>query len=309
MNTGVDPRVLRPGPPVIVVGDLVTDVLAVLAGPLNAGSDTAATIRMTGGGQAANTAAWLAAQGCPVTLVAAVGDDEAGRARLAELTDLGVDCAVRRCADVPTGTVIVLADGDDRTMVTQRGANLRLAPGDVDSGLAAAPQARHLHLSAYPLLDAESRDAGRHALVAARRNGLTTSVDAASAGPLRQVGPAAFLDWVCGIDLLLANEDEAAVLADGTTAESAARSLTRVARNVVVKQGGAGAIWAGRDGSLLRFAAERVPVVDPTGAGDAFAAGLLAAWVAGAAPEAALRRAGKLGAAAVSVVGARPVGK
>ena len=297
----------RPRHRVIVVGDVVTDVLAVLDGPLAAGSDTSASIRITGGGQAANTAAWLASERVPVTLVAVVGDDEAGRARIAELTALGVDCAVRRCPDAPTGTVIVLARGEDRTMVAQRGANLRLSANDVDAALAAAPDARHLHLSGYALLEAASREAGRHALAAARGQGLTTSVDAASARPLRQVGPEAFLTWVRGVDLLLANTDEAAVLTGGLDAEAAARKLTDIAGHVVVKRGGDGAVWAQRGGALIRFAARRVPVVDPTGAGDAFAAGLVAAWVRGADPRSALRLGGRLGAWAVSTVGARPV--
>jgi sugar/nucleoside kinase (ribokinase family) len=293
-------------PRVVVVGDVVTDVVAVLPGPLAAGSDTAASRRLPGGGQAANTAAWLAAEGAPVTLVAAVGDDEPGRARIAELTARGVDCAVRRYADAPTGTVIVLVHSGERTMVAHRGANLRLTADDVDAALAAAPDARHLHLSGYSLLDADSRAAGRHALVTARERGLTTSVDVASARPLQQAGPEAFLSWVGQVTLLLANADEAAVLTGERDAESAARELTTVAEHVVVKQGGAGAVWAKRDGSLTRFVARRVPVVDPTGAGDAFAAGLLAAWVSGADPREALERAGALGAAAVSVVGARP---
>lgn len=295
-----------PPPRIVVVGDLVTDVLAVLAGPLAPGSDTAAAIRIGGGGQAANTAAWLATQGLPVTLIAVVGDDEPGRARIAELTALGVHCAVRRCAGTPTGTVIVLAHGEERTMVAQRGANLCLRPEDVETTLAAVPDTRHLHLSGYPLLDATSRQAGRHALAAARARGLTTSVDAASAEPLRQVGPEAFLDWIRGVDLLLANRDEAAVLTGEQDVETAARALTVVARHVVVKRGGEGAVWAHRDGSLVRSEVRRVPVVDPTGAGDAFAAGLLAAWVTEADPAAALERAGRLGAAAVAVVGARP---
>lgn len=139
---------------IVVVGDIVTDVVAMLSGPLAAGSDTPAGIRVTGGGQAANTAAWLAWRGHPVTLVGAVGADDAGRSRLAELTGLGVRCAVRRYPDDPTGTVIVLAGDGERTMITERGANLRLAPDDVAAALAEAPDAAHLHLSAYTLLDA-----------------------------------------------------------------------------------------------------------------------------------------------------------
>jgi ribokinase len=155
-------------------------------------------------------------------------------------------------------------------------------------------------------LDAASRGAGLRALAAARERGLTASVDAASARPLRQVGAAAFTDWVRDVDLLLANTDEAAVLAGARDAGSQARTLTAVARHAVVKRGGEGAVWAGRDGTVSALSSPRVPVVDATGAGDAFAAGLLAAWVAGATAREALERAGELGAVAVSTVGARP---
>src|SRR5882757_7157519 len=75
---------------VAIVGDLVTDVLALAAGPLRIDSDTPARIRMAGGGAGANTAAWLAALGMPVTLVCAVGDDDTGRTRISELAPVEV---------------------------------------------------------------------------------------------------------------------------------------------------------------------------------------------------------------------------
>jgi sugar/nucleoside kinase (ribokinase family) len=61
-----------------------------------------------------------------------------------------------------------------------------------------------------------------------------------------------------------------------------------------------------RSATLSVAPARRVAVVDVTGAGDAFAAGLLTAWLAGAEPRAALDRAGDLGALAVCTIGARP---
>ncbi|MEV4200617.1 carbohydrate kinase family protein [Micromonospora globbae] len=297
---------MSPLPRIVVVGDVITDVVAALSGPLATGSDTPAQIRVSGGGQAANTAAWLAAQGAPVTLVAAVGDDPEGRDRVAELEAAGVDCAVERLEGAPTGTVIVLATDGERTMVSQRGANLRLGVAHVEHALAAVPDAGHLHLSAYTLLDAGSRGAGLRALAGARRRGLTTSVDAASAAPLRRVGAAAFLAWVRDVDLLLVNADEATVLAGGLEPAAQARALSAAAHRVVVKRGAAGAVWADRTGTLASAPARRVAVVDVTGAGDAFAAGLLTAWLSGATPDAALARAGDLGAVAVSTLGARP---
>lgn len=290
---------------ILVVGDLVTDVVAALDGAPAAGTDTGARIRFAGGGQGANTAAWLAAQGTPVTLVASVGDDEPGRARVAELAAAGVHRAVRTHPGTPTGTVIVLVHDGERTMINDRGANLLLSPADVDAALAAAPEARHVHVSGYTLLDQASRGAGLRALAAAREHGLTTSVDAASAGPLRRAG-AAFLDWVRDADLVLANSDEAAVLAGDTDPVAQARALAAVATHAVVKRGPEGAVWAGPDGVFEAPGRPATSVVDPTGAGDAFAAGLLAAWVAGAAPPDALERAVALGTESVALLGARP---
>ncbi len=307
---------------ILVVGDLATDVLAVPAelpdaalpmsgtdwatgGGWALGSDTPARIHITAGGSAANTATWLAGTGTPVTLVAAVGADAAGRARVAELTAAGVDCALQRTGG-STATVVVLSGPMERTMLCDRAANRLLTSEHVASVVAGTP-AGHLHLSAYPLFDPQSRPAARTALTAARAAGMSTSVDAASAGPLREVGPAAFARWVGRVDLLLANLDEARVLLDDPTAEpaSAARALLELAAQVVVKLGAQGALCADTDG-VTSVPALPVAAVDVTGAGDAFAAGFLAARSAGAGPDAALRAGAVLGARAVGVAGARP---
>ncbi|HWS31746.1 MAG TPA: PfkB family carbohydrate kinase [Actinoplanes sp.] len=290
---------------ILVVGDLVTDVLVEHDGPIQAGSDTDAAIRVAGGGQAANTAAWLARAGREVTLVAAVGDDQPGRDRVAELTAAGVRCAVEVLPGIATGSVVVLTGAHERTMITDRGASLRIGPDHVTAVVSGTPAAVHLHLSGYPLLHAGSRPAGLAALTAAAGRGITVSIDAASAAPLRAAGAGDFLAWVRGTDLLLCNADEADVLAGpGTAAEQAGR-LTAHVRNVVVKRGAAGAVWAGPDG-VYAVAGDPMPVTDPTGAGDAFAAGLLQAWCAGAGPETALRAGAESGAEAVARIGARP---
>ncbi len=306
-----------------MVGDLATDVLAVPAelpdGPAQMsggdwatgggwalGSDTPARIHFTAGGSAANTATWLAAgTATPVTLVAAVGADAAGRARTAELTAAGVDCALQH-TDGHTGTVIVLSGPTERTMLCDRAANRLLTSEHVRAVVAATP-ATHLHLSAYPLFDPQSRPAALAALAAARTGGLSTSVDAASAGPLLEVGPAAFAHWVGRVDLLLANLAEARVLLDDPALEpdTAARALLGLAGQVVVKLGAQGALCADAAG-VTAIPAVPVTAVDVTGAGDAFAAGFLAARSAGAGPTAALRAGAALGARSVTVPGARP---
>jgi sugar/nucleoside kinase (ribokinase family) len=88
--------------------------------------------------------------------------------------------------------------------------------------------------------------------------------------------------------------------------ETLADRLREFARNVIIKLGPDGAIWAGPHG-LVGAAAPPATIVDSTGAGDAFAAGFLSAWLAGAEPAAVLQRAVAFGTAAVETTGGRPV--
>jgi sugar/nucleoside kinase (ribokinase family) len=290
---------------VVVVGDIVTDIVAVHGQPLAPGSDTDARITLTGGGSAANTAAWLAFLGVDVTLVGVVGDDDAGAARLAELRAAGVSCAVRVAPGATTGSIVVLSGGGDRTMLADRGANGLLGVSDVEPVVAGAAL---VHLSGYTLFDPATRAAGIAALARAAGAGAATSVDAASAAPLRSVGGSAFLGWTRTARVLFANTDEAgAILGSPPSApDPGARHLAATTGGeVVLKHGAAGAIWS--DGTeVVAVPAAPAEVVDPTGAGDAFAAGYLAARLTGAPPGRALHAGAVQGAAAVSRVGARP---
>lgn len=293
-------RVVR----VIVVGDLVTDVLVMTSGPVAFGSDTDARVSQRGGGAAANTACWLAECGVATALVARVGNDEAGRARTLELLGAGVDAVIATDDDAATGTVVVVIGADgERTMLADRGANRRLCVEDL-SGPAFAG-ATHLHLSGYLFFDGGSRGAARYALARARSAGLTVSVDAASAAPLARIGAGAFLSWSGGADLLLANAEEAQVLTGSDRPGSAARQLSRHFGAAVVKAGAEGAVWAAQE-EVVSCRALPASVVDTTGAGDAFAAGLLAAWLAGSAPAGALAAGAALAARAVAMAGGRP---
>jgi sugar/nucleoside kinase (ribokinase family) len=131
---------------------------------------------------------------------------------------------------------------------------------------------------------------------------------------LRSVGGADFLSWVRAADLLLANTDEALALLDRAPAGSGgsddaaalAVALSTKAGQMVVKAGPGGAVWAAGDALLASCPAAPATAVDPTGAGDAFAAGLLASWLDGRDPVAALAAGARLGAEAVGRVGARP---
>ncbi|MEJ7651611.1 MAG: carbohydrate kinase family protein [Nakamurella sp.] len=288
-----------PRPHVCVVGDVGLDVLAKLAGPVVFGQDTRAGVRVSPGGAGGNTAAWLAGQDLDVSLIARVGDDEAGRSAAAELTEAGVQCLFAIDPQLATCCVVVLVGQDgDRTMLADRGANKAFSPDDVQLPALDAGVRGHLHLSGYVILDDSSRPAGLAALAAARSQGWTTSVDPQAAQHISAVGADTFLDWVDGVDVLLPNESEIAALGGVDTA-------LRSVGIVVVTHGRHGASWYSADERLT------VPVpgeheTDSTGAGDAFNAGLLGAWLSGAAPIAALTSGVHAGTAAAGRLGARP---
>ncbi|MGY1684574.1 carbohydrate kinase family protein [Geodermatophilus sp. SYSU D00867] len=272
--------------PVVVVGDLATDVVAVLSGEPAPGSDRPAAIRTRGGGAGANVAAHLAALGVPVTLAGCVGDDPAGAALLAELAAAGVGLAVRTVPGAASGTIVSLVEPDgQRSMLADRGANLDLRPDDLPPPLPGA----HLHLSGYTLLDERPRPAGLAALAAARAAGCTVSLDPASTGPLAGYGVDRWLADTAGVDLLLPNADEARLLSGCADVTDAARALAARHGAVAVTLGRDGALWAAGT-AVLHRPARPARVVDTTGAGDAFTAGLLAVWLGGpdADPAAAL---------------------
>ncbi|UVS77953.1 carbohydrate kinase family protein [Actinokineospora sp. UTMC 2448] len=281
---------------VVVVGDTALDIVARPDGEVRHGHDTRASIALTAGGAGANTAAWLAHLGAEVTLVSRVGADAAAGQVRADLTALGVRCAFTEDPDASTGCVVVLVDGDgQRSMLPDRGANARLRPSDLSPDVLSG--AAHLHLSGYVLLDESSREAGLHALAAARAAGLTTSVDPQAAALIEDA--ATFLEWVRGVDLLLPNADEMAVLG---------ADVLKSVRAVAATAGSGGASWLDASGSV-RVPAVAADCVDSTGAGDAFDAGVLTAWLGGAGPRAALAAGVAAGAAAVSRVGAQPVAR
>ncbi len=288
--------------PVVVVGDAGLDVVARHSGPIAHGGDVRAKVTIEPGGAGANTAVWLAACGASPVLVARVGADSAGRQVHSELTSAGVRCAFAVDPELATCCVVVLVDENgQRSMLPDRGANARFSPADLDPGLLAGTNG-HLHLSGYVLLDATSRPAGLAALEAARAAGWTTSVDPQAAVLIRSTP--SFLEDVRGVDVLLPNADELEALA-GSPEPAAAKQLLSHFGAVVVTSGPDGASWVDAD-EIISVPADRAECVDSTGAGDAFDAGFLAAWLAGASKRDALLGGVRAGSRADSVVGAQP---
>ncbi len=291
----------------LVVGDVVTDVVARHRGPLATGTDTAAMIRTLPGGAGANVACWAAASGCAdVRLLGRVGADAAawhGR----ELVASGVRPLLVTDPQAATGTVVCLVDAGaaaERTFLTDSGASLRLEPADWSDAL--LDGVAWLHLSGYLLFTESSHALAETALDAARARGVPVSMDPASAGFLAELGVGRFLAFAEGLDALLPSRDEACLLTGLPEPVDAAAELSRIVPLVVVKAGADGALVSRSGGTPVRVPAVPTSARDTTGAGDAFTGAFLAALLAGADPREAAAQGCRAGARAVSRVGGRP---
>jgi len=289
---------------VLVVGDVMTDIIVVPEGPLVRGSDRRATVRSRPGGSGANQAVWLGAMGADVLFAARVGADERGfyenyfRGR-------GVVPALAGDRDLPSGVLVTLVDPDgERSFLTDRGSNLNLGPEDLPESL--LEDVGMVVVSGYSFFAPGPRRAVQQLFAEAQARGIAAAIDPASVGFLDEVGADNFLDWTAGADFLLANESEARALTGLETPEAQVVALGAHYGTVLLKRGRLGAMLGGRDGVRLERPAPAVAVLDSTGAGDAFAAGFIAALLAGAGEAGALDKAIEAGAVAVQSIGGQP---
>jgi sugar/nucleoside kinase (ribokinase family) len=291
------------GDRIVCVGDIVNDIVVAPLTAVRPDTDTTARIHRAAGGSAANTAAWLGALGAPVDLVATVGAADAEQ-HADRLRAHGVVPHLRVADGLETATIVILVDGDGRAMLTDRGANAGLDQAQVTDALLDA--AGHLHLTGYSLLDGP-RAAGIRTLIdRAHRRSMVVSMNPGSVGYIADYGADRFAADIAGVDLLIANLDEAVLLTGTEDARAAAGTLAERHGTAVVTRGSRAVVVARRGAAPIEVPVPGLDLIDPTGAGDAMAAGFLAALRAGADLEDAARSGIETAARAVSVSGARP---
>ncbi|GAA2829740.1 hypothetical protein GCM10020220_018280 [Nonomuraea rubra] len=189
-------------------------------------------------------------------------------------------------------------------MLTNRGAGGLISAADWDPALLGG--VARLHLSGYVLFAEAGLGLARRAMADAAAAGVAISIDPASTGPLQEFGLERFIRETAPAGLIIPNLDEALLLSEARTAEQAAVHLSERYGTAVVKLGARGAL-AAVDGEVVATAeGVSAEVVDSTGAGDAFAAGYLAAKLLGAGEQAALQAGCRAGAECVAQVGGRP---
>lgn len=263
-------------PSVVVVGSINTDqVVRVERRPGPGETVGNATIELHSGGKGANQAVAAARCGASVAMVGRVGNDPYGSAQRAALSEDAIDVSrVAVTENVATGLAIVtVTPNGENSIIVVPGANHCLTPSDVDGASSLIAGANVLLVQLEIPIDAVER-----AIALAGKE----SVVVLNCAPFREL-PGSVL---ASTTVLVANELEASELAGraienpDAALEAAARIVSMGPRCAVVTMGPLGAVVVG-PGERAHVPAKPVPVVDTTGAGDAFVGALAAALSGG----------------------------
>jgi sugar/nucleoside kinase (ribokinase family) len=288
---------------IVVVGDVIDDIIVRPHGAIRTDTDTPALIERHPGGSSANTAAWLGHIGADVHFFGQVGLADLDR-HTRELEKFGVKAHLNGDPERSTGTIVIIVEGEKRTMLTDRGTNVIFDLDSVPQDLIAI--ANFLHFTGHTIIDEPKRESVTRLIARAIAHGVTVSIDPASAGFISDFGVDEFLRLCSGAHILRPNEDEVRVLSGLDDVDAATIALTDMFPLVVTTCGRDGVIVGQSGEALAHVDVKPVDAVDPTGAGDSFNAGLLAGLARGLTPVDAAREGALVAADAVRTVGARP---
>lgn len=259
------------------------------------------------GGSAANTIACLASLGGAGGFIGKVADDALGEIFRHDLNATGVEFATAPLKEGPaTGRCLVNVTPDaQRSMSTFLGAAGFTGPDDIDE--AQIKRAEIIFFEGYLYEPPTAREAFTRACGIAQANGVKTALTLSDVGVVERQRDNLHEFIGTHIDILLANEKEAEALFGSSDIDRIAAPARKMCSLTAVTRSEKGSELIPRDGDVVAVRpADPEKVVDTTGAGDAYAAGLLFGLARGF----ALERAGALGSLAASEVishfGARP---
>jgi len=251
------------------------------------------------GGSAVNVAIGVTRLGMRSAIIAKVGFDSFGRIVVDELLKENVDISgLRICFDQTGFTIVAINKRGDIVMYGYKGAAEKLEPRDLSEY--AISRARWIHIASLRL------DTTLHAIELARKHGLTISWDPGRV--LAMKGLEVLRSIVEKVDFVLANEVEVQLLTGHSDYRDAADKLLDIGARVVVVKRGAHGVFVKSPEFTGEIPAYRVDkVVDTTGAGDAFAAGLITGLLRGYSLRKAVQYANAVAALKVSRLGSHAV--
>jgi sugar/nucleoside kinase (ribokinase family) len=267
------------------------------------------TARHVSGGSVANTTAGIAELGGTAGFVGAVADDEVGHTYAENLRAAGVEFEPHYndagTEALGTGRCVVLISEDaDRTMGTYLGAASTLTTAGVPEAFVA--RASIVLLEGYLWDVPAAKEAMRHAAVTAHAGDGSVALSLSDPFCVSR-HQREFLDLLLDdVDILLGNEEELTMLFGADSADAALEAAEETGLLVVMTRGPQGAVVLTARGPVAVPAAAVDRVVDTTGAGDLFAAGLLFGLTHGMGPEDSTRLGGLCAAEVISHTGARP---
>lgn len=238
------------------------------------------------GGAESNVAIGVSRLGARVVWSGRLGDDGVGELIERELRAEGVEPRVIRDTEAPTGLMLKERPtaGSSRVVYYRReSAGSRLTAADVPDDLISGAALVHV-TGITPALSASADAAVESILRRARAAGVTTSLDLNYRAALwsRAAAGARLTELVALADLVFAGDDEAAILLGERSVPALAAGLRALGpREAIIKLGERGCFASAGD-EQQELAAIAVDVVDTVGAGDAFVAGYLAEFLAGA---------------------------
>jgi ribokinase len=290
-------------PDVVALGDVNVDIISHFDSYPGKGQDALAySTEFHCGGSAANTAMALARMGLDVVLISRVGPDSLALKALNSLSEAGVaPTGLQRDPAAMTGLmyVVVTPDGE-RTILGHRGANVLTDPNQMRED--DIRDARLFHLSGYALLAEPQRSAALLALEMACRHGLTVTLDPGMSVPQAALDEMRALLPV--IDIFLPNLPEAQALTGADSPQDCFEALMAAGvRAVALKLGEYGCL-SGGEGGFVYVPGFAIEARDTTGAGDLFAAGIIAGCLGGLDRRSSAVLGNAMGAMAAARVGA-----
>ena len=234
------------------------------------------------GGSAANTVAGLASLGGRAAYVGKVGEDQLAEVFTHDIRAGGVAFSPATLKGGHTGRCLVNITPDgQRTMSTFLGAASELTPADVDEIVIG--EAEIVYLEGYLFDPPPAREAFGKAADTARAAGRRVALTLSDAFVVERHRDA-LLAFLPRVDILLANEAEAMALYQATDRETALGQLAAAVPFAAVTLSADGSVLLTDGGRIAVPAAPVERVIDTTGAGDQYAAGLLFGLARGLAP-------------------------